>query len=594
MNSRQNSLLKLLVTSNHFQLIQEYCNILHCSEKTVRNDIKTINGFLAEHHFQSKVLSRQGHGIKIELTPNEKEYLDYLLATELLETLPDLERFYHGIITLLFTDEVYTIDSLAETLYSNSLQIRNDLIRWSNMLLSFHLKFIKKPHLMLQGREEDIRSFVMYYFYLLAVKAMTNKIEPTILGKHRALFRDILSIMEKDQGLRFTSNAMHQLEFYLALMMKRIQLGHFIHRPESASSCVYAEIGLMLEEHFSIVIPPDELYFLEKMAGGAAKKWSAQLFSDFKISKQAKAMTDAFVHVLETHYFKAVPLDLKTALSILMETSLKRKENSLLVLNNEGNLIKTVYLKEYLLVTRIFFDTPLLNDHCFNDMEYTRFTMLLLPYFNEINLADKYHAGLIVNCSLELAYFGKCKIEQYIPKISISQILTEEDIQQFDDDLDFFITFNYITNSTPHVKISSMVNHTDIEKIYAFLEDFHSSRLKHMRFFLPQHNKILKTAIFPDIIDILYQDMLTQGASDLTYEEFAKRLTTQKVLLSETMLVILYDSSVLKQLLFSYETEYMTYIDGLLIKKIDVLYIKNTDEINLGQLIEKLRQQLKI
>lgn len=596
MNSRQNSLLKLLVKSNHFQLIREYCNILHCSEKTVRNDIKILNSFLAEHRFKAKILSRQGHGIKMVLSSDEKEYLYYLLDTELLETLPNLERFYHGIIALLLSDEFYTIDSLAEVLYSNSVQIKEDLLRWSNMLLTFHLKFVKKPHLMLQGQEENIRSFVMYYFYLLAVKAMTKKIEPFIMGEDRTLFKAVLSIMEKDQGLNFTSNALHQLEFYIALMIRRIQLGHIIHIhiPETYNSDAYVEIKHMLEQHFMVKIPVSELSFLEKMAEGAAKKWTDRLFFNYRISKRSEEMTDAFVYALEARYLKPVSQDLKSALNILMETSLRRKRNGLLVLNNEGNMIKTVYLKEYLLVTRVFFDTPHLNDCYFNDMEFTRFTMLLLPYFNEIALAHKYNAGLIVNCSLELAYFSKYKIELYVPQISVTRILTEEEIPGTNAEIDFFITFNYIESGTPRVEISSMVCQKDIEKIYAFLDSFRMDRLKHTKIHMKQYVKSLETSVLPDIINTLYQDMSFHGTSDLNCIEFAKRVATQKVLLSETMLVILFDASVKRQMLLTYEAKSKTYIDGRLIKYIKVVYITDTDEIHLEQLIEKLRQDLNI
>lgn len=242
MNLRQNTLLKLLAKTDDFKLIREYCQLLHCSEKTVRTDIRTINSFLGEHRFKTKVIGRQGRGVKFQLVLSEKEYLDYLLDTELLDTMPDLERFYHGIITLLLTEEAYTIDSLAEVLYSNSLQIKEDLRRWSNMLHTFHLQFIKKQSLKIKGREEDIRLFVLYYFYLLATNAMTGKIEPFIMGSNQGLFRHVLSIMEKDQGLCFTSNALHQLEFYFAIMVRRIQLGHTIDLPYTSNSSAYAKI----------------------------------------------------------------------------------------------------------------------------------------------------------------------------------------------------------------------------------------------------------------------------------------------------------------------------------------------------------------
>lgn len=591
MNMRQNSLLKLLVHTDYFKLIRDYCQILHCSEKTVRTDIKTINSFLDERQFQTKVVSIQGRGIKIQLVPHEKEYLSYLLDAELLDTLPDWERFYRGVSILLFSNDDYTIDSLAEALYSNSVQIKGELRRWDNMLYLFHLKFIKKQRLAIQGREEDIRHFVLYYFYLLATKAMTDKIEPLVLGEHQLLFRRILSMIEKDQGLCFTSNALHHLEFYLAIMVKRIQLGHEIQMAPRVHSPLYGEIQRMLEKQFAMAVPSGELRFLKSIAESGGKKWSEQIFSNYGLSKQSAAMTDSFLCALEMRFSKPIPSNLKAALRILMETALRRKRNGMLVLNQEGNQIKAEYLSEYLIVTRIFFDTPLLKDWCLNDMEYTRFTMLLLPYFNEMELVRQYRVGLIVNCSIEQAYFGKYKIERSIPRISVRQILAEDEIKEYEAALDFFISFNYITCNIPHIEISSMVKQSDIAELVTFLEaisDSERSERKCEALDFPCHQSALKATFYPDIMEILYQDMMTENAAALGYKEYEQRFLIQKVILNETALVVFYDSSVKKQVLFSYRMEKKTYLDGRIIKMIHVLYVKDDDDIALAQLIKKL------
>lgn len=593
MNLRQNSLLKLLIQTDHYQLITEYCQLLHCSDKTMRTDIKTINSFLSSHHFKTKVAAMRGRGIRIQLVPFEKEYLSYLLDAELLDTLPDLERFYRAILTLLFSDQEYTIDSLAEALYSNSVQIKEDLKRWDNMFYIFHLEFIKKQHLSIEGREEDIRLFVLYYFYLLATKAMTDRIEPLIMGEHQGLFRQLLSIMEKEQGSCFTSHALHHLEFYFAILVKRIELGHRIEWPNSVPPAPYTEIKDILEARFGVEIPYGELCFLQKIAESGGKKWSDQIFSRYSLSEQSIAMTDAFLGALKARYSKPVPSNLKSALALLMETALRRKRNGMVVLNHEGNQIKAEYLREYLIVTRIFFDTPLLEDQYLNDMEYTRFTMLLLPYFNELKLIRKYHAGLIVNCSMEQAYFGKYKIERSIPSISIRQILTEEEIEEYETGLDFFITFDYIACTLPHVEISSMVKQSDVAELSAFLEHFRNKEIQCKSFDFPCRHSALKDTFYPRIINRLYCDMAAEGAAALCYDEFEQRLIIRKALLNDEMLVIFYDSSVKKQLLFTYKMENKTYIDGRLIRSIHIFYIKDGDDIELAQIIKKFGQAAK-
>lgn len=457
------------------------------------------------------------------------------------------------------------------------------------MLYLFHLELVKKQRLAIQGREEDIRHFVLYYFYLLATRAMTDKMEPLIIGEHQPLFRRILSMIERDQGLCFTSHALHHLEFYLAILVKRVQLGHRILLPHTLPSPLYGEIKRILEERFAIEVPSGELSFLEKIAESGGKKWSDQIFSNYGLSQQSIAMTDAFLCSLELRYSKPVPSNLKAALRILMETALRRKRNGVLVPNQEGNQIKTEYLKEYLIVTRIFFDTPLLKEWYLSDMEYTRFTMMLLPYFNEMKLVHQYHAGLIVNCSIEQAYFGKYKIEQSIPRISIRQILTDEEIKEYEVALDFFISFNYITSSIPHVEIGSMVNQRDITALTAFLEKFSEEKMACKKFDFPCVQIPLNAAFYPDIMKILYRDMMAEGAAVLRYDEYEQRFMIQKVILQDEALVVFYDSSVKKQMLLSYRMEKKTYMDGRMIRMIHVLYIKEDDDIELTQILKKFR-----
>lgn len=70
------------------------------------------------------------------------------------------------------------MDTLADELYTNRLQLKEDLLCWESMLRMFHLKITKGTHLHIDGDERQLRLFVLYYFYQRADKAMIMSIEP--------------------------------------------------------------------------------------------------------------------------------------------------------------------------------------------------------------------------------------------------------------------------------------------------------------------------------------------------------------------------------------------------------------------------------
>ena len=110
MNQRQRKLLLYLLSQKHYQPIQELCGEFGFSEKTIRNDIKAINAYLHMNEVTSRIQTKRGSGVRMHLMEREEEYVRYLLESRVLEIKPDLDRFYHGMILLLFRQEPYTME----------------------------------------------------------------------------------------------------------------------------------------------------------------------------------------------------------------------------------------------------------------------------------------------------------------------------------------------------------------------------------------------------------------------------------------------------------------------------------------------------
>lgn len=587
MNLRQRSLLTYLLVSQQYKKISVYCMMLNCSEKTIRNDIKMINAFLSTHQFKTCIISKQGTGIKLRLLAYEEEYLSYFLDTNLLEIIPDLDRFYQGMIALLFHPETYCVETLAEVLFTNPEQIKKDFVRWSSMLETFHLKLERKKYLKITGKEAHIRLFVVYYFYHMAEKAMMMKIEPLFLKNDQAFFQTLLKAIEKLQELSYTTNALHQLELYISIMVQRISLGHQIADKHKTSIYAYEGIKKMLQEHFAISISDGELLYLKEMCDNAAKKWSSHLFRDYHVSRQAKKITEQFLMILEATYVDKVSSTLKETLLVLFETAFRRKASDMLILNYEGNEIKAAYLKEFIMVMKIFYEDTLLNHSYFNDMEYTRFTMALLPYFDLLDVKKKYKAGLIVNCSIEQVFFAVYKIEQYIPKVSIVHTLIEEEVSQYEPYVDFFITFTYIKSSKPFVLLSNVINEKDLHKLGSFIRDFTKLKMQDDRHPIPEYHKVLPRVSYQAMLQYIYHDLMKEACISFHQQEFLKRFALQKVFSNHQIILVFYDAFIGYEALIYYHLKEGVYCDGFLISEIRVLCMKELDDYQLQKIMDK-------
>ena len=572
MNLRQNTLLQIMLKEGSFQTIDSLAVLLNCSEKTLRNDIKDINTFLKDNNFETSIQTKQGSGVHLSLYKSEEAYLHFFLDTKILEIRPELERFYRGMIALLFSSQPFTMDSLAEELYSNRAQLKTDILRWESMLQTFHLTLEKKSHLMITGKEENIRLFVLYYFYQVAPTAMVQTIEPYFLEDHEEIFFIILHLYEQKLGQQFTNNAIHHFCIYLGIMIKRIRLHHSIQQTDK-TIMIDNDIKKLMEDTFHIPFHQDELAFLDKVMESGAKQWNNAFIQNYTITNQTKHIADIFLKELQNTYHQPIDKTLYKPFCILLETALRRKEYDMRVLNYNSNQVKFDYLPVFLSVVKIFFDHKELHDLHLFETEYTRLAMLLIPYFKELNIANKLHVGLVVNCSIEQAYYGKYTIEKALPNIEIDQILTELDMEKMSNDEDFYISFNYLKTEKPYIQISGMLHSKDIEKIKSSISDFQNKNRKSL-FSKKYEIKKISSITYDQLTQCLYDEMKKHSCFDMNLTQFCDQIHIIKLFQDDIAIIPFFHKDIKEDFLSIYDIEKDFYMEGVCIHHIHMLCIK--------------------
>lgn len=588
MNQRQRRMLLYLLSQKHYQPIQSICQEFGFSEKTIRNDIKAINSYLNRNSVNSFIEAKRGSGVRMQLQEQEEEYVRYILESRVLEIKPDLDRFYHGMILLLFTQDVYTMDTLADELYTNRLQLKEDLQCWESMLRMFQLKIEKGTHLHIAGEEQQIRLFVLYYFYQHADKAMIMSIEPVFLQEHKALFRRILHIYEEAYQQRFTANALHHFSIYLGIMMKRIQMGHGLR--DAVCYKGNETVHRLLQEYFHMDVNALEMQFLEQMIESGARQWNRSMLHNFALTKETKELANRFFNGLVQEYGPLEDEELPVLFSILLQTAILRRQHGMRVLHYHDTQVKYDSMAECLCVMRLFHRDAALQALQLYESEYTRLSMLLLPYFHQLKKTERFRAGLIVNCSLELAYYGRMRITEAIGQIDIARILTEDEIDAAADEVDFFITFDYLHQRVPNVEISSMIQDSDIQKLQLYLKQLRQSRAMKQPIPCTHHRRHAENE---DALHQLLYQKLHDHCTDMSFHEFVSMLAMHRLLLQDCMLIVLYDARISASFISMLELKKQLYIEGKAIRQVCLAGFAVSGYEHLQEDIIQLKEQLK-
>lgn len=693
MNQRQRRLLLYLLSQKHYQPIQELCEEFGFSEKTIRNDIKAVNVYLHMNKTASRIETKRGSGVRMHLEEREEEYVRYLLESRVLEIKPDLDRFYHGMLLLLFTQELYTMDTLADELYTNRLQLKEDLLCWESMLKMFQLNIVKGTHLHIEGEERQIRLFVLYYFYQRADKAMIMSIEPVLLQEHKSLFRSILRLYEEAYGYRFTVNALHHFSIYLGIMMKRIQMGKGLRKEQSYQNDVKAydfiskksnqgvekghallkeqlhqsdekatallkehsyqgeekataflkeqsyqgeekaiallkerpyqaeekatailkeqsyqgeekasallrelpykgnkKVRTLLRDYFHMDVNDEEMEFLEQMIESGARQWNRSMLHEFVLKEETKELSGRFFHSLEREYGTVMDDELPVLFSILLQTAIIRKQHSMRVLHYNDTQVKYDSMAEFLCVMQLFHRDEKLRALQLYESEYTRLSMLLLPYFHQLNTQVRFRAGLIVNCSLELAYYGRMRITEAIANIDIVRILTEDELEEASPEVDFFITFDYLHKKVPNVEISSIIQDSDIQKLQQYLNQLRRERAMKRPVSCSRH---LRHAENEDALVLLLFQQLHENCEAISYAEFTAMLPIHRLLLRDCMLIVLYDKRIDSSFISMLELKNQLYIEGKGIRQVCLAGFASAGYERLQENLVQLKEQLK-
>ncbi|MDE4542765.1 BglG family transcription antiterminator [Thermoanaerobacterium sp. R66] len=290
LNERCTHILIKLVNSSLPVKITELASSFKVSSRTIRYDLDAIDEFL-KYNSLPQLIRKPNVGVKFsESLEDRKKALEILDDVSIYHyALSQKERVNIILSSLMGQKDYTTINTLADKLLVSRSTIINDLDKVREWLLEhgLELKSVPKYGLKVIGDEKKLRKAAIELLtetvdiekVLDIVKSpMYTKINVGMDNEIKRLFQNIdisyieecIRIAENELETVFSDAAFTGLVAHIAIAIKRIELGRDIIMPtEELKSLemtkefsVASNIAKMLEKHFNVNIPIDEIGYI--------------------------------------------------------------------------------------------------------------------------------------------------------------------------------------------------------------------------------------------------------------------------------------------------------------------------------------------
>ena len=598
-NTRQVNLLNLLLERTGYTPTSDISDTLSCSDRTIRNDMRAVNAFLTQMGIEAAVESKRGNGIKLAGTAPQRERIRDVIKERALSTNARLDRFYRGML-LLTCDYAnqYTTESLARAILTNKQQAQDDLRAWNELLTPFGAQIVRGRKISVEGPEEYIRFFIVYYLFELASTAMKRRIEPQLFCGNEDFFDSVVAQVEEELKTSYTDNARHQIMVYLQIMvlrtLKHKRVGGYV----SGIPPVFDEVADRIEQRFGIELPPSERGIVRDLFTVSTRRWTPDFQSTYRPSPQAEDLTETLFYALRDRFGTRPALHLDKPCAALIEAGLThmRYERAISLPQENTWTVRFENMASFMRLGEVLRDEPALHGISLYQTDVTRLGMLLLSYMDGISSHDQWHVGLVVNCGIEQVFYARDRLERLIPSVRITRVLTDReavgpDAQSALAGLDFLVSFDPVKSSLPLCVISNAIDENDRSRIEALIMriGFPQDRLDDALLFgrLDEHELDVRHARM--LHCMLHAALVDEGLWQGPLSEFSTVLEMHSFTRGPWMLLTVHSDDVARTGAVHYHVDTRAGFTGDRLQHILVLCVERGDERILASATERFK-----
>ncbi|WP_329886717.1 BglG family transcription antiterminator [Pseudoramibacter faecis] len=299
MNKRTITMIYKLNQSKN-ETLKSLAETFAVSERTIRNDIKTINDLLDENHL-SPVKIKKG---QIELSNNFSEIIPFLSPKDYYSyKLSKDERKMIAAAMLIHSAGFITLAQIADQLFASRATIISDLDDIKAMIHDNGLEVTSHPNkgLLVEGAESVKRQCLFKLGEYEFSEAVTGqRVSPMIqLQAGDAItIRKILNEQCKASRLFLSDNSFMRIQKYLGIMISRNLQGEYIepqHHGNEDFETFARDILRNIAQYCHIRTTEDEAHFLSDLLGRCRYVHKADFNTE---DVRIQIITREFIHSL--------------------------------------------------------------------------------------------------------------------------------------------------------------------------------------------------------------------------------------------------------------------------------------------------------
>ncbi|MCY8810059.1 BglG family transcription antiterminator [Bacillus atrophaeus] len=510
MNTRQKDILYLLLSEpDDYLVVQDFADRVKCSEKTIRNDLKTIESYLHEHS-PAQLIRKPGLGVYLNIEEHERARLTQQLGTEHFASKQqsDEERILQIAYKLLMHPKHVSAKEIAAQLFLNKSSIKRDLHEIEEWLKRFDLKLVSKQRLGLkiEGNERNKRKALARISDLIDNPEFTSQFIKSKFLSHEVEFvSNEFKTLQKHHSIYFTDETFENLLLHTLLMIRRIKMKQPISISPTEMAAVEKKneyqwaIACLkrLEAVFAIRFPKEEAVYLTlHILGGKVRFRSRE--------EEKKVLENPLLSMVVRHLIDRVSelkmldfhsdQDLINGLNIHLNTVLNRLNYDLSVSNPMLNDIKKMYPYLFHMIIDVLEDINQTFALSIPEEEAAYLTLHFQAAVERLHHSSEKHKKAIILChmGIGMSQLLRTKIERKFHQIAVKACIAKADLTDYTTkhgDIDLVISTIALEHvPIPHIVVSPLLEPSDEKKLSAFMDQVEESQRQTQKTFKMLNN----------------------------------------------------------------------------------------------------------
>ncbi|KYD03293.1 hypothetical protein B4144_0382 [Bacillus atrophaeus] len=510
MNTRQKDILYLLLSEpDDYLVVQDFADRVKCSEKTIRNDLKTIEGYLHEHS-PAQLIRKPGLGVYLNIEEHERARLTQQLGTEHFgsKQQSDEERILQIAYQLLMHPKHVSAKEIAAQLFLNKSSIKRDLHEIEEWLKRFDLKLVSKQRLGLkiEGNERNKRKALARISDLIDNPEFTSQFIKSKFLSHEVEFvSNEFKTLQKHHSIYFTDETFENLLLHTLLMIRRIKMKQPISISPTEMAAVEKKKEYQwaiacikrLEAVFAIRFPKEEAVYLTLHILGGKVRFRSQ-------EEEKKVLENPLLPMVVRHLIDRVSelkmldfhsdQDLINGLYIHLNTVLNRLNYDLSVSNPMLNDIKKMYPYLFHMIIDVLEDINQTFAFSIPEEEAAYLTLHFQAAVERLHYSSEKHKKAIILChmGIGMSQLLRTKIERKFHQIVVKACIAKADLADYTTkhgDIDLVISTIALEHvPIPHIVVSPLLEPSDEKKLSAFMDQVDESKRQTQKTFKMLNN----------------------------------------------------------------------------------------------------------